>query len=351
MSRKQLIYSFIFALILVFIPDLVKALPNRIVELEGKAEIKRKGQTDYQPVFKWDIVNLGDIIRPEAGTKLIIRCSDRKLRKADSGLPSGLLAICPTAKNTDARAGENIFLDLLRGEYTYQTLLLVDRPFLTWAEIPGADSYEVKIKAGEEIVWEKTLQGTSVQYDREPLFPKFFYDLEVKAIGIDKPPYQIKVRLVDPAIADIVKAKVNEINKEDISEEAKILVLVEYYLQEQESIASGFLFDALLPLEQLVGNGDKTPVIHRLLGDIYLKLGRSTEAKESYQTAISLAEPIGNLTQIAEAQLGLAHVAVSEGNLSEGKEWLTKVRDTYGLIANKERLDLIQGWLSELEKN
>ena len=48
--------------------------------------------------------------------------------------------------------------------------------------------------------------------------------------------------------------------------------------------------------------------------------------------------------------MGLAHLAVSEGNGSEVRGLLEKAQEVYTLMENSQQLDLIQGWLMELEK-
>ena len=351
MSPKTLIRSLILAIGLTFLPTVAQAGKNRIVELKGEAQIQLAGTTNFQPAYTGMTMVLGDILLLSEGTEAIVNCSDGKLGRAQAGVRSGLKAICPSAKSTDPRAGNNIFLDLLRGEFTYKTLLLSENPLLTWPSVSGVDSYRVQVKAGEQVIWEEIVEGTSVEYKREPLVPKFFYDLVVEAAQEDESAvYQLKMRLVNPVTAEFVRKKVTGIESESVSEEAQALMLVDYYLEEQESVTSGFLFAAARPLEELVQTGNQTPVVHRLLGDIYLRLGWQQEAKENYQKVILLTEADNNLSEIAAAQVGLAHLAVSEGNFLEATGLLEKAQEVYKLMEDNRQLDLIQGWLVELEK-
>ena len=351
MLPQTLIRSLILAIGLTLLSTVAQAGKNRIVELKGEAEIQLAGTTNFQPAFTGMTMVLGDVLLPSEGTEAILNCSDGKLGKAQGGVRSGLKAICPSAKSTDPRAGDNIFLDLLRGEFTYQTLLLSENPLLTWPSVAGVDRYRVKVKAGEQVIWEEIVKGTSVEYQGEPLVPKFFYDLVVEAMMEDEPTvYQMKMRLVNPVTANFVSQQITTIENESVSEEAQALMLVDYYLEEQESVTSGFLFAAAQPLEDLVQTGNQTTVVNRLLGDIYLRLGWQQEAKESYEKVILLAEAENNLSETAAAQVGLAHLAVSERNFSEATVLLEKAQDTYKLMENAQQLDLIQGWLVELEK-
>lgn len=351
MLSKLVIRSLILAVSLTLLPTVAQAGRNRIVELKGEAQIRLAGTTNDRPVFTGRILTLGDILSPSEGTVAIVDCSDGKPRKAQAGDPSGLKAICPSAKSTDPRGEDNIFPDLLRGEFTYQTLLLAENPLLSWPSVSGVNRYRVKVKAGEEVIWEKIVEGTSVQYQGEPLVPKFFYKLEVEAEKEDKPSlYQLKMRLVDPVTADFVREKVAVIEGESVGEEAKALMLADRYREEQESVSSGFLLAAGLPLKKLVQSGNQTPVIHRLLGDIYLRLGRQQEAQETYQQGLLLAESENNLSEIAAAQAGLAHLAMSEKDFSEATRLLEQARESYQAIEDNNQLLLVQGWLSQLPK-
>ena len=179
MVPKLLIRSFILAVSLTLLPTVAQAGKNRIVELKGEAQIQLAGTAKFQSAFTGMTMVLGDILLPSEGTEAIVNCSDGKLGKAQAGIPSGLKAICPSAKSTDPRAGDNIFLDLLRREFTHQTLLLAENPLLTWPSVSG-NRYRVKVKAGEQVIWEEIVEGTSVQYQQyqgELLVPKFFYDV------------------------------------------------------------------------------------------------------------------------------------------------------------------------------
>lgn len=351
MLLKPLIRSLILAIGLTLLPNVAQAGKNRIVELKGEAQIQLAGTTNFQPASIGMTMVLGDILLPNEGTVAIVNCSDGKLGRAQAGVRSGLKAICPSAKSTDPRTGDNIFLDLLRGEFSYQTLLLSENPLLVWPSVSGVDRYRVQIKAGEQVIWEEIVKGTSFEYKCEPMVHKFFYDLVIEAVTEDEPAvYQLKMRLVNPVTADFVSQQVAAIEGESVSEEARSLMLVDFYLEEQESVNSGFLWDAARSLENLVQTGNQTTVVHRLLGDIYLRLGWQKEAKEFYQRVVLLAEAENNLSETAAAQVGLAHLAVSEGNLSEARGLLEKAQEVYKLMGNSQQFDLIEGWLIELGK-
>lgn len=93
MLPKLLIRSLILAVSLTLLTTVAQAGKNRIVELKGKAQIKLIGATNYQPVFKGKTLVLGDILSPDEGAIVTVKCSDGKLKKAQAGVPSGLKAM------------------------------------------------------------------------------------------------------------------------------------------------------------------------------------------------------------------------------------------------------------------
>lgn len=345
MPPKLLIRSLILTVSLTLVPKIAQAGVNRIVELKGEAKIQRGGTNTYQPAFKGTTITLGDILLPNKGAIVTVNCSDGKLRKAQPGVESGLKAICPSAKSTDPRGQAPIFIDLLEGDFIAQTLLLTDNPLLTWPPVSGATRYRVKVMAGNEVIWQETVEGTNVRYQGEPLRSKFPYQLVVEAVdGENLSPYQLK--LFQAENAELIQAKVKEIEAESVDREAQALMLADYY---QEVEKTGFLLAAAMPLETLVKAGNQTPVIHRSLGDIYLRLGRWQEARESYQKTIILAESEQNTEEIASAKVGLAQVAVSDRNLAEARQLLGEAQEIAQLSGDEQQADLIQGWLVKLE--
>jgi hypothetical protein len=181
MLLKLLIRSLILAVSLTLLPTVAQAGKNRIVELTGKAQIKFEGKPNYQPAFKGMTLILGDILLPNEGAIVIVNCSDGKPQKAQAGVPSGLKTICPGAKSTDPRTGTSIFIDLLKGDFIPQTLLLTNDSLFSWSSVPKATRYQVKLMAGNEMIWQKIVEGTSVRYQGELLRPKFTYDLQTEA--------------------------------------------------------------------------------------------------------------------------------------------------------------------------
>jgi DNA-binding ferritin-like protein len=345
MGQKLLIRFLILAVSLTLVPTVAQAGVNRIVELKGEANIQRMGTTNYQRAFPGMTLTLGDTLFPNEGAVVTVHCSDGKIRNAQPGVESRLKAICPSAKSTDPRGQAPIFIDLLEGDFRAATLVVTENPLLSWSPVAGATRYRVKLMAGNEVIWQEAVEATIVRYQGEPLRPKFPYELVVEAVdGEDSSPYQLKLFRAENA--ELIQAKVKAIESASVNEEARALMLADYY---QEVEKTRFLLAAAMPLETLVKAGNQTPVIHRLLGDIYLRLGRWQEAKESFQKTINLAESEQNREEMASAQVGLAIVAMSHNNLSQARQLLIEAQKIAQLSGDEQQADLIEGWLVKLE--
>lgn len=334
----------VLALVAIAMPTAAEAMANRIVELEGKAQIKRKDSSEYRPAFRGYTLKLGDLLQPEAGAVVKVRCADRKLRQVPVRVPSGLQTICPGARSLAARDPDNVFLELLQDEFEYETLLLKEQPLLKWSPVPGATIYQASLMAVDETIWEQEVNSNAVRYTGPALQSGFGYRLVVEAVDSDASfNYELTLTQLEPVLAEIVQEEVAQIEAEEASQEAKALMLADYYREREPAM----LLAAAEPLEALV-EGNRTAVVHRLLGDIYVRLGRWQEAEARYSQALTLAEAVGNEEEEAAAQEGLAHVFVAKGKLTESREWLTQAKESYALSGSRERGDVVSEWLAKL---
>lgn len=324
-------------------PTIANAAINRIVELQGEAKIKRKDSPEHRSAFQGYILKPGDVLQPESGAALVVSCADRELRQVQAGVPSGLETICPSTRSLDAKP-DDIFLDLLNDEFEYETLLL-EQPLLQWPSISGATRYRAALVAADEVTWEQEVSDRSVRYAGPALQPGVEYRFVVEAVdGNAVANYELRLKQLEPALKERVYEEVAQIEAEDVSQEAKALMLTDYYRERQPAM----LLAAAAPLEALVEQRTQTAVVHRLLGDIYVRLGRWQEASTRYQQALTLAELVGNEEEKAAAQEGLAHVFVAREKLAESKDWLTQAREGYKLVGNVEREEVVSQWLTKL---
>ncbi|WP_157951216.1 tetratricopeptide repeat protein [Cyanothece sp. BG0011] len=318
----------------------------RILELTGEVTIKRKNTQNFLPADKGMIIKYGDLIKlsETAEVKVICADADKTIKSLSPGDIAGLANFCPGNRNTNPRIG-SIFPELLDGSYQYQTEIISDKPILIWPSIKDADSYQVKITVGEEVIWEKLVNDTNIIYDGSAFLPKVPYVLSVTAGNDNSPFYQLRLNRVLSVIQDTIQKEIDEIKQEDVNEEAKALMLVDVYVNQNRKL----FLDAADTLETIVKTESKTPIIHRLLGDMYLYLGKTEAAKTQYLQSLELAKFGKNIEEMAASQTGLASVAVINQQLETAKNLLSQAQENYKQSGRVSDAELVQGYLSLMD--
>lgn len=347
----QILSTLLLGLIVIVIPRPARAWPNRIEVLQGVAQIKRQGSQEYVPAYESEEIRSGDLIWPEEGTIVKVRCGDseRKLRSVDAGIPSGLSIICPdNSRNTDARGNQQIFLPLLRGEWVAETALLNETPMLRWPAVTGAERYRLWLTRGNEVVWESVVIGTETSYEGPVLESGTRYRMVV--VTDDIPPknvYQLEFKLLTPKQRERIENEITSIKQLDTTETAKAILLADYLMEQLDSLDPASYLAAATPLENL-GPNLESAIIHRLLGDIYIQLGWIGEAEVRYKKALRLGIRTRNYEEKAQAHEGLAHVHLAIRNLLESKRSLNKAQENYHLAGNESRALMISRWLDKI---
>lgn len=326
------------------------------MEIEGEATIKKKDESQERLATVGTELELGDLLTPEAGTVVWVRCADGRLKKAKLGLQSGLKDICPnTTPSTRARA-EDIFLDLLFGRFAFATQVLEAQLLLRWEAISGVTNYQVQILKEGNTIWQAIANETEIRYQGTALEPGIDYQLRVKPANSQdqESVYELELIRLDAATTETVKATVAKIEAEAVGEEAKALMLVDFYREVGQSDEAedkpGLLLAAAASLETLVQQSNSTPAIHRLLGELYLLTGQLQQAEIQYQAAIKLAEQSNNLADQAEAKIGLAHVYAAMGKLAESRQMLEAALKKYQVLGNQERISVVEQWLERIKR-
>jgi tetratricopeptide (TPR) repeat protein len=355
-SKLSILWIIIVTLITILFPTIVQAQTTRIVEIEGEATLQKKDESQERSATVGTELELGDLLITQSGTVVTVKCADGRLKKARSGVQSGLKAICPnTTPSTRARA-EDIFLDLLFGRFAFATQVLEAQPLLRWEAIPNVTNYQVQILKEDNTIWQANINGTEIRYEGTALEPGIDYQLLVTPANSQENEsiYELWLIRLDTATTEIVQAKVAEIEAEAVGEEAKALMLVDFYREVGQSDETedkpGLLLSAIASLEILVQQGNSTPVIHRLLGELYLLTGQLQQAEIPYQEAIKLAEQSKSLAEQAEAEIGLAHVYAAMGKLGESRQMLEAALKKYQVLGNQERMTVVEQWLERVRR-
>jgi serine/threonine protein kinase/tetratricopeptide (TPR) repeat protein len=120
----------------------------------------------------------------------------------------------------------------------------------------------------------------------------------------------------------------------------------------QEKLKQNLLNTAVAGLEQVAGSADPSRIdlsmleAHLRLGDIFLALGRTAEARQRYQQVLVLAEsmPKGGQNPKAQRRLHMAYARLGDltqqlGKYTEARDWYRKSRDQVQEMARAHPMD------------
>jgi hypothetical protein len=332
---------------------------DQIIEIKGTVSIQRHLSTQYQTASVGTPINLGDLIRPATGAQVKVRCANDSIWSVPAGVVSGLGAGCPESVGTSrslAGRGSDDFLAFLDQSFVAGTQVLEALPLLRWESVPGTTQYYIQVKDGNTLLWETTVSEPVVRYSGEPLQANQDYQLFVISTNAQqtKKNSNLLFRLIESEQVNTIQITRNRLKAQDLSHEAKAIALVALYQDAAQSNTDplanrGLLLEAISPLEELVTQGNQTPYIHRLLGDLYLQVGWFGLAEQRYQSAIEWARLPQDRSDRAAAQVGLATVAAARQDLPAAKRWLQRAKRRYQRLQESDRVEVIEQWIEKLQ--
>ncbi|MEM6434698.1 MAG: hypothetical protein AAF773_12725 [Cyanobacteria bacterium P01_D01_bin.115] len=338
---------------------------GRIIEIRGAgASIQRPGQSRRRADVG-TVVQVGDLVFPTNGARVSVQCRNPNgtFSHGSRTRSFGLVDVCPNsvaARYTHDGRGEDDFLLFLEDRFEYASQVSKANPTLRWQPVAGVATYTVELwDCGQEtfnctdMLWQETVEGTTVRYGGTALAPGRNYELVVRAGDGSEPVFSyLAMRRLDAAQIAAVQTAMTEFEISDLSAEAAALAVVERYLAvaEPETLPPqgvGLVLEALAVLEE-VAPESATPYVHRLLGDLYLQVGLLEQARMAYGMTLDLTLESPDLASRAAAQVGLANVAVAQGDRAAAVEWLQAARLSYAGLADGERLMRVGEWLAVL---
>jgi hypothetical protein len=361
---------FIIVLGMLLAADSAIAQSARIESFLGKVELQREGQT--RRVLKQQKYgtrfNLGDLLIFAKAASVKIACpgqGTQTFKAPKSGTRRGLKQICPSfvtllAKDPPAPG----LLGGISTNFPYiisprHTLLLSDRPVFQWNAVSGAKHYTVRLMSAKQIVWEqREVQSTTLTYDGQtPLEPGQRYSLIVTAhpgqssildgaVGVDF----VLLRSLE---ADAVQSAVAQIKQAGLSDVMTALRLAEFYgdytlpapvvtdsgLSGNEYKSYHLTNAAIDTLQSLIQNGQESPEVHRMLGDMYWQVGLALLARDAYLRSIDLAasSSVDDREERLMAQERLGDIFSTLQDPSQAISWYSRARVNYLLLGDEQR--------------
>lgn len=308
---------------------------GRLVSIQGKIHLKRQNWSGYQSAAIGTVLCQGDLIQPTKGTRAIVQCTDpdQNLWIVPAGLPAGVESGCYPTNELKYTITAPIIptRDPLASGVPYiispnDTWLLNGKPVLRWQSVPGATSYVVRV-AGPGVDWVREVNTTSVVYPGQPPLTSLEDDYLITVVA-DNGTASAKATfgLLDPQNVTRVKAAVERLNQQGLTNEAKTLALAEIYL------GQGLLSEATQLLESSVASGSITVAAYYMLGNIYTHLELFRQAEESYQQAVKLAKATTDIEGQAATAARLGEVYTVLGNLDKAAYWLKQAQQGYEIL-------------------
>ncbi len=345
-----------------------------IIPKTGRVLLKREDWSDFHPTAVGTSINEGDQIFPTQGVRVRVVCPELTERPVSIGVPSGIKTICPVWEVRIAKAPQAPgVLGGINASIPYiilprYSLLLTNAPTLRWNAVPGATEYTVELISSNGVIWKAQVQGTQILYPgNAPLEPGVSYSLKVQANTGQSSEQggasNLDFIILRPAEAEIVKAKAAKIAQQGFSPLVTALLLAELYsnyvlpastleaygLTLEATRSYNLTADAIATLETLTKRGEHSPIVYRLLGDLYWQTGLALLAAEHYLKAIELAQSPEDLEERTLAAFGLGEVHAATDDIKKAIFWYEQSRMGYVDLNDTQRADFLNQHLETLK--
>ena len=326
---------------------------NFISEIQGDVRLKRSQWNDYQKANFGDVLNPSDHLQLSARASATVMCNNLrvwvvpagKVSRVSDGCPSGTPIVTrPNSRRSPSRAPNETIPYIISPR---NTALLTNRPILRWNAIPGATRYQVRVQdAGLTLDWQTETSNTKIEYPGEPpLKPNSYYLLIVESdtgkSSEEEQGADLIFTLLHPKTAKSVGTEVGKLKQQQLTQETEGLALA--YLYQSYDLKA----EAIELLKELVKLGSQTTAVYQLLGDLYLQVGLSQQAKSPYLQALEIAQQTEDVEGQAEAQVGLAQVEYGLGKKTEAIEWLTQAQTNYQKLGDMSKVEEVQQWIKD----
>jgi tetratricopeptide (TPR) repeat protein len=331
---------------------------NFIATIKGDVKLKRSQWKSYQKANWLYLLNPSDQLQLGAGASATVMCDNlkvwvvpaKKVSLVSDGCGSGPPIVTrPNSRRSASRAPNETIPYIISPR---NTALLTDRPILRWNAVPGATRYKVRVQdAGLTLDWQTETSNTQIEYpaDQPPLQPGSNYSLIVeteqgnssdKEEGID-----LSFTVLDTQKAESVRTEVAKFKQLKLIQEAEGLALA--YLYQGYDLKA----EAIELLEGLVKRGSQTTAVYQILGDLYLQVGLSQQAKTSYLKALELAKQKEDLEGQAEAKVGLGEADYGLNNKDEAIAVLKKAQESYLLLGDHSQVQALEKRIAEVSQS
>ncbi len=327
---------------------------NFISDIKGDVQLKRSQWKDYQKANLGDLLNPSDQLQLSAGASATVMCNNLsiwvvppgKVFPVSDGCGSGQPKLTrPNNPRSRSRATNETIPYIISPR---NTALLTNRPILRWNAVPGATRYQVRVQdAGLTLDWQTETSNTQIEYPGKPLLqPDSYYLLIVETdkgkSSEEEQGTDLSFTLLDVQKAESVRTEVAQLKQQELTQEAEGLALA--YLYQSYDLKA----EAIESLEGLVKQQSQTVAVYQLLGDLYLQVGLSQQAKSPYLKALELAQNNEDVEGQAETQVGLGEAEYGLNDKEEAIAWLKKAQENYLLLGDRSQVQALEKRITEV---
>ena len=328
---------------------------NYISEIKGDVRLRRSQWNGYRRANIGQLLNPSDQLNLNAGASASVMCNNLSVWTVPAGQVSFVSNGCGASKPPNSRRNNRRTPSRAPNETIpyiispRNTALLNNRPILRWNAVPGATRYKVRVQdAGLTLNWQTETNNTQIGYlaDKPPLQPGYNYSLIVeteqgksseKEEGID-----LSFTVLDTQEAESVRTELDKLKQLKLTQEAATLGLA--YLYQSYDLKA----EAIKLLETLLKRGSQLGAVYQLLGDLYLQVGLSQQAKNPYLQAMELAKQTEDIEGQAEAQEGLGEAYYGLNNKEDAVAWLKKAKDNYIVLGEQSKPEELNKRIAEI---
>jgi Tfp pilus assembly protein PilF len=327
---------------------------NFISEIQGDVKLKRSQWNGYQKANMGEPLNPSDQLQLGAGASATVMCDNLtfwtvpavkvSLVSDGCGLKPPII-VRPNSPRSKPRAPNETIPYIISPR---NTALLTKRPILRWNAVTGANSYQVRVQdAGLTLDWQTETSNTQTEYSgKPPLQPGRNYSLIVETepgnSSIEEEGIDLSFKLLDTPKAKSVRTQVAQLKQQKLTPEAEGLALG--YLYQRYDLKA----EAIELLEGLVKQGSQTAAISQLLGDLYLQVGLSQQAKSPYLKALEIAKRTEDVEGQAQAQVGLGEVYDLLNKKDKAIATFKKAQNNYTILGDLSQVEALKKRITEV---
>jgi len=334
---------------------------NIVIGTNPAARILREDWLDFSGLSLGANLQFGDLIDPGEET-VVVLCSDLTEHAVTQ-----LDAVPCSPQMSDRNVliqGDQALAGWQRGNQEdplipylitpRDTLSLTRQPIIRWNLIPGVLGYSVSVH-GEGVNWTQEVTDADVYQllypqDAPVLTPGSAYSIEIIALlteGEQRSSAEEDTTnsfiVMTPDDAETITATIAAIHAAVEDETAVALIDAQYYTQNGlfgEAVEALYtIFDGQSVIEcPTEVETNQSPVVYRMLGDLYLQTQLEREAAVAYLCALTVATQTNDLESQALAAEALARLTVDD----EKAALVTTALTIWEQLGATERIEALQ---------